>query len=465
MREVFGYEEATLEAPEDPYMQSRRRLQPGSGDSGNQAWDRFRAKKNESKMFIEAKLGNGVDNSGREGFVKYGNTTLKFRCCWDNVSHLYGDVQWFTLSYYLADDTIEIVSIPPAHVKDSDRTKLLKRSKLPKDFHMTTGLGLRPPTEAFFHWSDFYIGMELDVYGRPLVIMDADGATRDFFADQQMALSNPIIPEAPEIIVHAREVPPPTGFGSEEDSLRSVAGSLMPGPPPMKKLGENKVLSFLCSLLSGGIDDVDRRFVLTFYVQDNTLKVIEPPVRNSGFTGGVFLSRRSVKKIAGSNQSTVTNTTAGTQGDNPNNITYRDLYVGCRLKVLMHEFLLLDTNDGTLRWMEDKGLPRANVFAVLDKVRHSLRADAQNGQLRQLFQHFESQMDKSDPNAGHAPGRVTKEELRQVFAAYNLINDENPEAISEHELRTLVRAAGNKLPTFEYEKFIQQVIQPTADYK
>lgn len=33
-------------------------------------------------------------------------------------------------------------------------------------------------------------------------------------------LATPILLEQPEVLVHPREVPPPTGFGSEEDSLR-----------------------------------------------------------------------------------------------------------------------------------------------------------------------------------------------------------------------------------------------------
>ena len=30
---------------------------------------------------------------------------------------------------------------------------------------------------------------------------------------------------------------------------------------------------------------MDRRFVISLYLQDHTIKVVEPPVRNSGFTG------------------------------------------------------------------------------------------------------------------------------------------------------------------------------------
>lgn len=459
MKEVFGVDEVPeSQVPEDSYTKSRQFLDK-TRTGGEDDWGKFRSKKNETKIFMEARLGNGANNSGREGFIKYGNATLKFRCCWDDTNHLYGDVNEYTLSYYLADNTIEIVSIPTA--SNNNRSRLLKRSKLPKDFHDTTGLGARPPTDAFFNYNDFYIGMELEVYGRTLRLVDADALTREFYADHQMPLGESIVPPPPEIVVHEREVPPPTGFGSEEDSLRSVAGSLMPGPPPVKKMGENKQLSFLCSLLSGGVDDVDRRFVLTYYVQDNTLKVVEPPVRNSGFVGGTFLSRRAVKKAnAGGSSASTSSNSGGIEY-----VTDKDLYVGCRLRILMHEFLLLDTADSTLRWMEDKGLPRSNVFAILDKLRPKLLVDARNGNLMSKFEFYERQMDKSDPNAGHGPGRVTRNELREVLNEYGLINPTNPNAISEHELITIQRAQGNKLPTFEYEKFVQQIVQPTADYK
>lgn len=116
-------------------------------------------------------------------------------------------------------------------------------------------------------------------------MIDADHFTRNFYDSFEMTLEAPIFLPQPEIIVHEREIPPPTGFGSEQDSMRSVNGSLLPGPIPAKKLGENKVLSFFCKLLSGGVDDEQRRFVISYYLVDNTVKIVEPPIRNSGFTG------------------------------------------------------------------------------------------------------------------------------------------------------------------------------------
>eukprot|EP00599_Poterioochromonas_sp_BG-1_P008054 CAMPEP_0173153042 /NCGR_PEP_ID=MMETSP1105-20130129/12611_1 /TAXON_ID=2985 /ORGANISM="Ochromonas sp., Strain BG-1" /LENGTH=414 /DNA_ID=CAMNT_0014068875 /DNA_START=125 /DNA_END=1368 /DNA_ORIENTATION=- len=219
-------------SPNDPHTDYRRSVEPGQADS----WGKFHSKKNENKTFNEALLGHSVDNKGREGFLKYGNQTLKFRCIWDDTSHLYGDVIEFTLTYYLSDDSLEIISIPSSITKETTRLKLLKRSRLPKNFHSTTGLGTRASDDAFFYWGDFYIGLELEVYGRSLTISDADPSTREFFSTQGLPLGPPITRPPPEIIVHQREIPPPTGFGSDEDSLRSVAGSLLPGPAPVKEI-------------------------------------------------------------------------------------------------------------------------------------------------------------------------------------------------------------------------------------
>eukprot|EP00981_Chlorochromonas_danica_P009524 scaffold2721_cov181-Ochromonas_danica.AAC.2 len=431
---TFGITFYPSPLPEDPYTKFRKTLEPGTADS----WGKFRAKRDENKIFNEAKLGNTVDNSGREGFNRYGALSLKFRCVWDNTENLYGDVLEYSLQYYLSDDTLEINSIPNSLTKDGNRMKLLKRSKLPKDFHLNMTLGERPPSAAFFHWTDLFIGLEVEVYARNLRIVDADGRTRDFYEEQGMPLGPPIVQPSPEVVVHQREVPPPTGFGSEEDSLRSVEGSLMPGPPPQKKYGENKTLVFLASLLSGTIDDKDRRFVISVYITDNTVKVVEPPMRNSGFSGGTFLSRRVIKKANG------------------DTLTYEDFYVGCRLRVLMHEFLILNTSEGTLRWMEDKGLPRSSFYPILDKIRPAVLSDAQNGFLSAAFQEVET------PEGG--PGNATIEGLKAVLSRYDLING-RPNGISEHELMTIVRANGNKLPTFNYEKFIEQIIKPTDEFR
>lgn len=395
----------------------------------NEEWGRFHSKKNHNKTFMEAMLGNTVNNTGRAGFIEYGNKTLKFLCVWDNKDKLYGDRLEFCLTYYLSDDTIEIFSQSAGGELFS---RLLKRSRLPKHPHMKT-LG-ESAVEDYYHWEDFYIGLELNVYSRRLRIVDSDNSTRMFYKTINVPMGDAEAPPAPIEVYHEREIPPSTGFGSEEDSLRSCQGSLMPGPIHHKMVGEDKKLIFTGCLLSGTTDDVDRRFVITYFVQDNTIKIQEPPVRNSGFVGGVFLSRRVVK----------------TEGGDP--ISHLHLYVGAKLQVLKHKFLILGANENTMRWMEDKKHPRSSFYDILEKIKPFVLADAMSGALASKFE----SLDVS------GQGRCTQQALTSILKEYDLLGDDK---ISEHELMSIVRANGNKKPTFDYNKMIDQLINPTDEYK
>jgi hypothetical protein len=342
----------------------------------------------------------------------------------------------------MADETVEVNSF-----SEEGQTKLLKRSKLLKDFGEVVDLERRQafpnrskPNDYHYKPQDFYIGQYLDIYGRPLQIRNADAKTRQFYKEKLgIILSDPIVIEVPRIVKPAREIPPPTGFGSEEDSMRSVSGSLMPGKPAIKKLGENKIISFFSSLLSGGIDDVNRRFVISYYVADRTVKITEPQIPNSGFTGGVFLSRRQIFKEDGKE------------------LGFEDLYIGCHLQILKHKFLLLDASNSTLKWMEQclngLPLPRSSYYHILDKLRPFLIEDAKSGNLKSKF-------DEGTEIKGEASVNL----FRNILFDYNLVGH-RPEEISEHELRTILRGAGNLTNVFQYDKFISELINPTDYFK
>ena len=438
-----------IEIPNDPYYDIRKRFEhPGKSTD---KWDRFHSKKNPNKIFMEAQLGNTVNNIGRQGFIQYGNQTLRFHCVWDNTANLYGDRMDYSLVYYLCDDTIEINSLASTSGKSDQFTRLLKRSRLPKGMHaLILGESDHKNSEAqggntnYYHYSDFYIGQELSVYARTLRIVDADSFTRKFFAENVCELGYEEKFEEYKEIVHAREIPAYTGFGSEEDSLRSCTGSLLPGPVPVKKLGENKVLSFFANLLSGGPDDADRKFVVQLFLIDNTFKVQEPPIRNSGFVGGVFLSRRQVK------------------GANGNYLNEHDLYVGCKLRILNHVFYLHSANPSTMHWMESKKLPKASYYAVLDKIRPYLLKHASSGELALTFEDYQRE-DNREKGTQSEPGYASKDTLKRVLSAVGLVGEASNQ-ICEHELLTILRANGNTKPTFNYKKLIEQMVAPTDEF-
>lgn len=70
-------------------------------------------------------------------------------------------------------------------------------------------------------------------------------------------------------------------------------------------------------------------------MEDNTLAIREPPIRNSGVIGGNFLRRDPCKHPDGSK------------------VTPKDFYVGAILDLNCHRFLLMDADEWSYRLMEN----------------------------------------------------------------------------------------------------------------
>lgn len=47
---------------------------------------------------------------------------------------------------------------------------------------------------------------------------------------------------------------------------------------------DSNVLRFLAKMYTNELTDVDRRFIISYYLTDDTIHVYEPPIRNSGST-------------------------------------------------------------------------------------------------------------------------------------------------------------------------------------
>ena len=287
-------------------------------------------KMHEMKEFMEAQLGKPTSLSDLGSFLKSGNKTLGFEIIWDDTNRLYGDVNFFKLYYFLADDTIEIV---PIHYKNDGRDqfpKLLKRTKVP----------LQPnnPTTNYYTWRDLKIGNTINIYSRKMIITKADAFTRDFYVEKSLPLGEDLILQTDDAVDFKREVPPYNGFGSEEDSLRSCGVSSSFKQSVTKEFNWDKrglVMRFNAKLLSKRNEDKGRRFVVQFFMEDDTIAIREPPIRNSGIIGGNFLRRQPMK--------------------HPDNRKFqsRDMFVGNVIEIACHKFALLDADDFTYRLMEN----------------------------------------------------------------------------------------------------------------
>jgi hypothetical protein len=101
-----------------------------------------------------------------------------------------------------------------------------------------------------------------------------------------------------------------------------------------------------------------RTFVVSFFLEDNSLAVFEPPVMNSGYPGGKYLERRPSRKSAGSNVF----------------LRGRDCFVGAMLEIKGTWMRLNAADEATLSIMEarPKEFPGSDANAVVTSTADKL---------------------------------------------------------------------------------------------
>ncbi|CAD7704926.1 unnamed protein product [Ostreobium quekettii] len=125
----------------------------------------------------------------RDQFMKYNRKVLRFSAYWDDTKSAFGDKLSFILQYYLVDDTVEIFEAKCVNSGRDSFPVFLRRMKLPKSSY---GVGGRPLSAdsrtrtslSFYNWRDFRIGDTIKIYGRGMVLAEADDFTRRWYKDQ-----------------------------------------------------------------------------------------------------------------------------------------------------------------------------------------------------------------------------------------------------------------------------------------
>jgi len=308
--------------------------------------------KSDMKKFMEASLGNTVNNTGLKNFMKYDRVVLRFTGAWDDRESMFGDYNFYTIHYYVSNDTIEVLEQHQANNGKDPYPHLLKRMRLLKKFKVDdpNGRADEYTDDDYHHWSELNIGDKLEVYNRDIVLISADSKTRQFINQhrENFPLSTDIDDQfisAPAAIPRNDE-PEHSGFGGAEDSLASCY-SLVPKPPKTEfdKQGVNlpsTVLRFQAKMETTNKGDVQRKFVISYYLATGEIQVREPPQRNSGIVGGNYLSKRQM-----------------TNGSNGENFKASDFYAGARVSMKTPnggancgDFIVEDVDEHTLGHME-----------------------------------------------------------------------------------------------------------------
>jgi hypothetical protein len=110
---------------------------------------------------------------------------------------------------------------------------------------------------------------------------------------------------------------------------------LVPKPPKkdfFKWVDQQISLRFNAIIADPKPEDVNRKFIITYFLNDDSLQIYEPPTKNSGFWNGKFLERGSYK----TNDGQV--------------IRPEHLIIGQNAKINGYLFHLTDCDDFTKKW-------------------------------------------------------------------------------------------------------------------
>ncbi len=97
------------------------------------------------------------------------------------------------------------------------------------------------------------------------------------------------------------------------------------------------ILRFLARLNTKVPEDVERRFLISFFLADDSIQVYEMNNRNSGIWEGKFLERAKYKNLENDGKS----------------FTISDFEINKSMRINTFSFHILDADDFTKKWMAD----------------------------------------------------------------------------------------------------------------
>ncbi|XP_065178970.1 EF-hand domain-containing family member C2-like [Sycon ciliatum] len=408
-------------------------------------------------------------------FLDNDRKVLRFYGIWDDTNNMFGEVREMVLHYHLADDTVELLEVYKANCQRDTIPIYLHRVQLPKEPHTVPQPGqtvsrtilnvfgpmghggrhildnLKTGVEPveYYHHSDLAIGRSVNVFGRRLLLCDADGFTRKFYGaeseesiDYRMERS-----EAPP-----RPLPPHNDYGTLEDSLANCK-NLVPKKPKgdfVKFYEKDRhgldghVLRFLARLETKLPIDKDRRFVISVFLSDDTVAVFEPPQRNSGVIGGNYLSRGRVEN-PDKEPDPITS--------HPQFYLPEDFAVGRVIVMNKHSFSLLDADDYVFKYMEENAheFQQSDIGSIVATIRAEAmeREDAFRSSFEEGLHSGDSKMESAEFTAilANLVPRLIGHEVMTVARYYS-----DPKATGV-AVETVAATAQEQLKKVNFESF------------
>eukprot|EP00672_Neobodo_designis_P015268 CAMPEP_0174845440 /NCGR_PEP_ID=MMETSP1114-20130205/11724_1 /TAXON_ID=312471 /ORGANISM="Neobodo designis, Strain CCAP 1951/1" /LENGTH=724 /DNA_ID=CAMNT_0016079685 /DNA_START=50 /DNA_END=2224 /DNA_ORIENTATION=- len=269
--------------------------------------DDYRALKQSLEMAAASASGRAVGTMTREErerterFLKHDREVLNFFGTWDK--------RLFRVSYFVADGTLAVNALKAPNDGRDPVAAFIKRGKIPRGKFATKAIDTisapRDVREEHITDADLGTGITVSMFGREFYLFDCDDFTRRYYAanygrDLKTFDKGYTEGDGKATATRPVELPPHNGFGTEEDSLGSVRH--MVPKPPKKDYAKyirhaQDVLRYSAEIDQPLPEDEGRRFIVCYYLADDTISVFEYAVRNSGHSGGKIFARAKVPGI------------------------------------------------------------------------------------------------------------------------------------------------------------------------
>lgn len=363
-------------------------------------------------------------------FHENAQKVLRFYVSWHDPHPLYAETRRYVLHYYLSDDTIEVVEPkePPLHPEHQQQRQrvgnhhfavlISRRRVVRSDASGTASSGVfgDPNTgKQLLTDRDLRCGEWVMILSRQFLLEDCDPFTRDYYLETHGVTQEKCEPKPPatrakpskwklfqakaledvrtselgqrgfspamlhRLDAHVQDNQSRKLYHQAGGDSSSPAAASRHGPPPVAAADnslDRKQLRFRAKFY--GLDPSDlnaqREFTLTYFLEDDTLMVFEPRVKNSGVAGGRFLDRGRFRKCHDTSRG---DTSSRENQKDRSAYCASDFYVGA---VVRFEFSpnqrleLLAADEQTLSYCEShcERFPFSNARLVLELVTKAL---------------------------------------------------------------------------------------------
>jgi hypothetical protein len=264
------------------------------------------------------------------------------------------------LTFDIAAKTLEIRGLKSDFGRNDAPPRLLKKVKVARNWREVQ----RGSAPVYYHAKDFVCGQMVEVYGRLLLLLKCDDDTQMYYENRGIYQEEVILADVEDQKLMHTIPGHGDGFlaiGNPADTLSTVYGSIRPNES-FKNLIRNKGKMLKCkaelipsSVLSKSINR-DSKYEITYFLEDDSIRIYDMGDRRRGQKGAVFLVRGKYLNGLPSNSSV------------PRHFTPSDIYLGNVVSINGIEMRIVNLESSSSLFCEQypKEFPFFDAYRIIN---------------------------------------------------------------------------------------------------